>query len=145
MFVVDDALLLAILAGSTSASVARFVAAASQGEVFTTGSWYWRLSRALAHPGTGALSRALAALADNERRRTLDALEELPEEIGLLSLRRLIPVMAVVPGNVNLLTAEAVAAATVLGATIAVTTQSGMLDRAAVAAGVTVEMVNVAG
>ena len=41
-----------------------FLEAASRGEVFTTGSWYWRLSRALAQPGQGALSRALAGLED---------------------------------------------------------------------------------
>jgi hypothetical protein len=39
-------------------------------------------------------------------------------------MRRLVPVMAALPGQLNLLTAEAVAAAVVLGARIAVSTAS---------------------
>ena len=43
MLIVDDALLLAVLAGVADAELNAEV---DQGELFTTGSWYWRLGRA---------------------------------------------------------------------------------------------------
>ena len=69
------------------------------------------MARVLARPGRGALSRALASSSEDERRRVGHALDQLPAGIGLLSMRRLVPVMAALPGQLNLLTAEAVAAA----------------------------------
>jgi hypothetical protein len=59
------------------------------------------------------------------------ALDQLPAGNGLLSMRRLVPVTAALPGQLNLLTAEAVAAAVVLGARIAVSTASPLLGTAA--------------
>jgi hypothetical protein len=141
MVVVDDALLLAVLAERIPPTTPELAAAVAAGEVFTTGSWYWRLSRALAHPSPGALSRVLVALSEREQRQARDGLEELPEEIGLLSLRRLVPVMRALPGQLNLLTAEAVAAASVLQAPLMVTTDSSLLNAAAEASGVTVNLV----
>ncbi len=141
MIVVDDALLLAVVAERSAGSVAQFTDAAGRGEVFTTGSWYWRLTRAMARPGRGVLSRTLGAMSEHERSRVAGVLVELPAEIGLLSLRRLVPVMAALSGQFNLLTAEAVAAAVVLGGNIAVTTESPLLDRAAATAGVAVEVI----
>jgi hypothetical protein len=47
------------------------------------------------------------------------------------TMRRLVPVMAALPGQLNLLTAEAVGAAVVLGARIAVSTASPLLTAAA--------------
>jgi hypothetical protein len=138
MVVVDDALLLAVLAERIPASVPSLVDAAANGEVFTTGSWYWRLSRAVSRPSPGALSSALAGLPEDEQRRARSALEALPEEIGLLSFRRLVPVMAALPGQLNLLTAEAVAAASVLGASLVVSTDSPLLNAAAQASWVAV-------
>ncbi len=67
-------------------------------------------------------------------------MERLAEGIGLLSLRWLVPVMSALPGQLNLLTAEAVASAIVLDGTTAVTTESELLARAAEAAGVVVEV-----
>lgn len=142
MVIVDDALLLAILAEQEGVAQALLITAAEAGEVFTTGSWYWRLARALARPGQGALSRALAASSEDEQRRVQNALDQLPAEIGLLSMRRLVPVMAALPGQLNLLTAEAVAAAVVLGARIAVSTASPLLTAAADSVGVTVDVVD---
>jgi len=143
--VIDDALLLAVLADHQADRVDALGVAASGGELFTTGSWYWRLAGALARPGTGALSRALAAMSEQERRNVEATLGDLPAGIGLLSLRRLVPVMRVLPGQLNLLTAEAVAAAVVLGAGIVVSTQSPLLSRAAATAGVAVEVVSLDG
>ncbi len=145
MIVIDDALLLAVLADHHGDRVDALGVAASGAEVFTTGSWYWRLARALARPGTGALSRALAATSEQERRHIEAALGDLPAGIGILSLRRLVPVMRALPGQLNLLTAEAVAAAVVLGGGIVVSTQSPLLARAAATAGVAVEVVSLDG
>ncbi len=142
MIVVDDALLLAILAEQRGAAEALLITAAEAGEVFTTGSWFWRLARVVARPGQGALSRALAASSEDEQRRVHDALDQLPAEIGLLSMRRLVPVMAALPGQLNLLTAEAVAAAVVLGARIAVSTESPLVTTAAASVGVSVDVVD---
>ena len=144
MVVVDDALLLAVLTGQSFGPLAPLMAEAARGELFTTGSWYWRLARALANPGTGALSRVLVTMSDEEQRQAETALRELPDEIGLLSLRRLVPVMRALPGQLNLLTAEAVAAAVVLNARIVVTTDSPLLAQAARSAGVTVEVITLA-
>ena len=71
----------------------------------------------------------------------LGAIDRLPDQVGLLSLRRLVPIMTVLSattGRLNLLTAEAVAAAVVLDATIVVTTESALLTRSCAAAGVQV-------
>ncbi len=76
----------------------------------------------------------------DERERSRRSLEVLPAEIGLLSLRHLVPVMAALPGNLNLSSAEAVAAPRVLGATIWVTTRSPLLEETAAAVGVPVEL-----
>lgn len=59
MLVVDDSLLLLVLAGVGGTQITEAVLAS---EVFTTGSWYWRLARAIRDPrSTGALTRAFAA------------------------------------------------------------------------------------
>ena len=142
MIVVDDALLLAILAEQQGTAGALLITAAEAGEVFTTGSWFWRLARVVARPGQGALSRALAASSEDEQRRVQNALDQLPPEIGLLSLRRLVPVMAALPGQLNLITAEAVAAAVVLGARIVVSTASPLLAATANSVGVSVDVVD---
>jgi hypothetical protein len=139
--IVNDALLLALLAEQEGISGALLITGAEDGEVFTTGAWYWRLARVLARPGRGALSRALTASSENEQRGVHRALDQLPAEIGLLSMRRLVPVMAALPGQLNLLTAEAVAAAVVLGARIAVSTASPLLAAAASSVDVSVDVV----
>lgn len=138
MLVIDDALLLAVLADRVPTPLAYVSSAAASGELFTTGCWFWRLGRALARPSTGALSRAMAALAEAEQVHLKRALEELPEQVGLLGLRRLVPIMSALPGQVNLLTAEAVAAAALLGAEIVVSTESDLLDATARMVGVAV-------
>jgi hypothetical protein len=51
--IVDDALLLALLAQQEGASEALLITGVEDGEVFTTGAWYWRLARVLARPGRG--------------------------------------------------------------------------------------------
>lgn len=91
------------------------------------------------------MSAYLTSLGEEERLSVLAAVDNLPEGIGVLSLRRLVPVMAAIPGQLNLLTAEALASAVVLDASLAVTTDSALLSGAASIANVTVEVVQLRG
>ena len=130
MVLVDDALLFAVLAEIGPSDLQE---ALDQGDVFTTGSWYWRLGRALHDAGSaGALSRAMDDLTFDQQTRVLSSVQRLPPQVGLLSLRDLVPVMATlqVERRLNLLTAEAVAIAVVLDASNVVTTRSALLSDA---------------
>lgn len=141
MIVVDDALLLGALAGSAPRP-------ALASDVATTGSWYWRLTRAvLDDRSTGSLSRDFDRLPAEDQQRVREGLLSLPNEIGLLSFRRLVPIMAALDSvrRLNLLTAEAVAAAVVLDADIAVTTRSPLLDDAYERLGIQVSRINLSG
>ena len=144
MLVVDDVVLLAVVAERVPAHLDFVRHASDDGTIATTGCWYWRLGRALAHPSGGALSRAIAALGDDERAAAARALASLPDHVELLSLRRLVPVMSALPGQLNMLTAEAVAAAAVLDADLVVTTHSELLVGTAQHAGVAVRQVAIA-
>lgn len=128
--VVDDRLLLAVLAGVAPREIAL---AAQTGDVFTTGSWYYRLGRAANDPSMqGVLSKAVFALPAARQARVLGAIDKLPGEIGLLSLRRLVPVIAdFEPAlHLNLLAAEAAASAYVLKARVVVTAETPLLAKA---------------
>lgn len=130
MIVVDDHLLLAILVGRASATVPPFTEA---DEVFTTGSWYYRLARAVHDPAfSGALSRRVAALDPEIRGDVIASLDELPAEVGVLSPRVLVPVMAELSGigRFNHLHAEALATALVLPAGLRVAVASEVLRSA---------------
>lgn len=127
MIVIDDQLLLAVLSDTAPDDI---TAAVARGEVFTTGSWYYRLGRAVtAGTGTGALSGRFQALDDSLRQRVLASLEDLPDQIGLLSLRTVVPVMQAlaVTRPLNFLNAEALGAALLLDASIAVTVDAPLL------------------
>lgn len=127
VLVIDDALLLTVLAGTASPELRN---AMKRSELFTTGSWYYRLGRA-GHDRTltGALSSAIGALPPDRRARVQTGLEALPQEVGLLGMRRLVPVMRRldVGRRLNFLTAEAVAAAVILRGALRVTTESRLL------------------
>ena len=107
----------------------------SQGpeQLFTTSTWYYRLARA-AHDPTfaGALSRRLEGLTDAPRAEVLDMLDALPDQIGLLSPRTLVPVMAKLSESVRLnhLGAEAVALAILVDASLLVVASSVILEGA---------------
>jgi len=141
LIVVDDRLLLDVVVESATPAVEPYLQAVERRELHTTGYWYWRLARAIAHPIGGSLSGPFAGMAEEDRRLVVAAMASLPDSIGILNLRRLVPVMAALPGQLNILTAEAVATAIVLDASVAVVASSAMLDRAAAAAGVPVEVV----
>jgi hypothetical protein len=141
ILVVDDALLLSVLGGGATGEIGE---ALERGDVFTTGSWYYRLARAV-HDWTfvGALSSAVDLLSAEQQARVADALDVLPQQVGLLDMRRLVPIMRRLPGRrLNFLTAEAVAAALALDAAIRVTTESRLLRDACQALAVDVRVVS---
>jgi hypothetical protein len=86
--------------------------------VATTCSWWWRLSAALAGTRGGAITRHFAAVEPAAHSALEQTVARLPERILILDLRDLIPAMALLSAehDLNLLAAEAVAAAEVLGA-----------------------------
>jgi hypothetical protein len=90
--------------------------------VFTTGCWYLRLCQAVVRGSGGALSRPLLSLPAGRREVAIRAVLELPERIELLGWREVAPVMAsqlAGPGSgLNLLSREALAAATILDAEV---------------------------
>ncbi len=128
--VIDDALLLAVMAGVMPTEL---VSVHRAGDLFTTASWYYRLSRAVHDRGfTGALSSALASLEPSRRSLVLAGIDALPDEVGMADLRVLVPVMTRldVGRRLNFLTAEAVATAVTLDGAIWVTTSSVLMTDA---------------
>jgi hypothetical protein len=128
--VVDDATLLAVLAGQSGPTLQ---AAADNGELLTTSSWYYRLNRALHDPVShGHLSRMAEDLPEGARTALFRVIEDLPPEIGLLHPRQLVPVMASLrlSKSVNFLAAEALGAALFTDAGIRVSAESPGLSRA---------------
>ena len=114
--------------------------------VYTTGYWYVRLCQAVlgASERTGALSQPFASQAPVMRERAIRRLLELPDEIGLVSLRTLGPLIA---GHrrrhrLNALGSEALAAAAYLGADVFLSVPSPRLEDALRAEGFHVEVVD---
>ncbi len=114
---IDDHLLLQVLLGNEPASLRPNGAAIS-----TTGLWYHRLCRALADQSiTGSLSRSLGNVDSRIASAAVRAVVELPDTVGLVSLRSLgWPMASLIAGGVrlNLLSVEALAAAEMLDAEI---------------------------
>jgi len=141
VIVVDDHTLLAVLARSAGADL---LSQADGGEVFTTGSWYYRLARAVRdRQFSGSLSRRLASLSADVRRDVLGSLGSLPDEIGLQSPRILVPVMASLSADIrrlNHLNAEALASALILPAGLQVVVASDVLRSACSALGITLDV-----
>lgn len=109
MILVDDHLIAHHLAGGRLETPA---------VVATTCSWWWRLSAALAATRGGAISAHFAEVEPVVRSALLRTVARLPERIEILDLRLLIPAMALLSAehDLNLLAAEAIVAAEVLGA-----------------------------
>lgn len=103
-------------------------------EIFTTGYWYLRLCQAAlgAADRSGVLSRPFAPLPKDMRMRALGRVAELPAELGLLSLRALAPVIARHrrTHDLNVLSSEALAAATELEARVLLSVSSPRLEAA---------------
>lgn len=120
-------MLLDLLAGTGSRELGD---ALDNGAVFTTGCWYYRLSRAVrTGSGTGSLSGRLGVLEPSQRDRALAGLQELPSTIGLLGYRTLVPLMTAlrVRRPLNMLNADALAVALIIDGGIRVKTRSELL------------------
>jgi len=113
--------------------------------IFTTGYWYVRLCQAVLGAATrpGVLSTPFMALTDARRDQALATLTELPDEIGLLSLRTLGPTIGRLrlDHQLNILSLEALAAAIHLQATVVLSTRSPRLEEALAAEGRHFELV----
>jgi hypothetical protein len=79
----------------------------------------------------------------DQQAKVIGSVQRLPPQVGLLSLRELVPVMAAlqVGRQLNLLTAEAVAVAVVLDASIVVTVDSPLLSDSCARLGIEVRVV----
>lgn len=113
--------------------------------IFTTGYWYVRLCQAVLGAATrpGVLPTPFMALTDARRDQALATLTELPDEIGLLSLRTLGPTIGRLrlDHQLNILSLEALAAAIHLQATVVLSTRSPRLEEALRAEGRPLELV----
>jgi hypothetical protein len=115
--------------------------------IATTGLWYHRLCRALADTAViGALSRRLGDLDDAVAAVVLGAVIELPETIGLVSLKTLgwpMGELVHAGARLNLLALEALAAAIHLSADVCLAEgdQNDPLRAAATTFGVSVRTV----
>jgi hypothetical protein len=124
---IDDQLLGQVLRGKVPKALA-------SKQLYTTGHWYVRLCQAVlgAHDRSGKLSGPFSELPSDLRYSAVNALLELPEEIGLLSLRALGPEIAQLRHNhrLNILSIEALAAASHLHAQVFLSVPSPMLEEA---------------
>jgi hypothetical protein len=102
--------------------------------LYTTGYWYVRLCQAVltAQDRTGSLSRPFAELPAPLRDRAIRTVLELPDEIGIVSLRELGPSIARLRQDhqLNILTIEALAAAVHLDAPVYISAPSPLLANA---------------
>ena len=125
--VIDDHLLLDHLVGRLSGWVGEQL---QEQATYTTASWYYRVANAAAHgSGTGSLSGRIASLPNDEKRVFASKLASLPDSIGLIGPRTLVPIMAAVhaPRRLNFLAAEALAVAVAVEASILVRIDSPLL------------------
>ncbi len=103
-------------------------------DLFTTGYWYVRLCQAVlnADERTGVLSGPFADLSTTLLRKARAALLELPDSIGLMSFRELAPTIAQLRAQhqLNILSIEALAAATRLDAQVYLSASSPLLEQA---------------
>jgi hypothetical protein len=102
--------------------------------LYTTGYWYVRLCQAVltAQDRMGVLSRPFAELPSPLRDRAIKTVLELPDEIGVISLRELGPSIASLRNDhqLNILTIEALAAAIHLDAHVYISAPSPLLESA---------------
>lgn len=124
---IDDQLLGHVLRGRTPRPLAAK-------ELYTTGYWYVRLCQAVlsADERAGVLSRPFAELPPELRDKAMNAVLELPERIGMVSLRELAPTIAQLRPHhqLNILGIEALAAATRLRAQVFLSAPSPLLEAA---------------
>ena len=135
---VDDRLLVALLIGER--------VKLPKGSLWTTGIWYYRACRAAISGGSGQLSGPFAGLPTADQATALQAMLHLPDHINIPDPRLVVPEMAAIHQRhpqLNLLNLEAVSAARVLNATIALSpaSASGLLPAILTAESVTQKLV----
>lgn len=100
--------------------------------IYTTGYFYVRLCQAVLGSGgaLGVLSAPFGSLSGELHARAMRSLLELPEEIGLVSLRELAPVIGQLRArhDLNILGMEVLAAAVYLPADVYLSAQSPRLE-----------------
>lgn len=137
--VIDDQLLGSVLR-KTPPRVLRRV------DVFTTGHWYVRLCQAVlgAAERPGVLAGPFADLPSDLQERAIAALIGLPDEVGLVGLRELGPVIGQLRRRhaLNVLGMEALAAASYLGADVYLSAPSPRLQGALEEEGRSARIVN---
>jgi hypothetical protein len=103
-------------------------------DVYTTGYWYVRLCQAVlgASDRRGVLSTPFTSLPPAPRERATRALLELPEKVGLVSLRTLAPLIGQLrqKHDLNILGMEVLAASIHLGADVYLSAPSPRLQAA---------------
>ena len=131
MILVDDHLLATHLTGDLAPS-------AGPVEMATTCAWWWRLAAALTGGRRGSLARHFGTALDADST-PVEIVHRVPERVTVLDLRDLIPSMSRVAARyrLNLLAAEALVAADVLGADIVVGQDTPRLREAARVRGIT--------
>lgn len=140
--VIDDHLLLDHLVGRLTGWTAEQVRGSA---AYTTATWYYRVANAAVRgSGTGSLSGRIAALPDDEQAALRSKITALPDSIGLVGPRTLVPIMAALrtPRRLNYLSAEALALAVVAEASIAVRTDGPLLRDACTTMGVEYRVVD---
>ncbi len=124
---IDDQALGRVLRGTVPGPLRRF-------DLATTGYWYVRLCQAVlrATARAGVLSAPFTGLPPAMRDRAVEAVLELPEAVGLVSLRDLAPAIGRLRTRhaLNILGLEAVAAADRLDAVVFLSTPSPRLEAA---------------
>jgi hypothetical protein len=103
------------------------------GRFATTCGWWWRLTSAFAGSRRGALTGRLQDLDERIVRMVLQTVRSLPDHFEIVDLRLLIPAMGALAEDhrVDLLAAEAVAAAAYLDTSIEVETDVPQIRDAA--------------
>lgn len=140
--VIDDHLLLDLLSESAGGWLAQAV---SQSTVYTTASWYYRVASAAEHgSGRGSLSGRIGVIAEPDGGALRGRIAALPDEIGLVGPRTLVPLMARLrtPRRLNYLSAEALALAVLTDAAVAVRVDSPPLREACEALQVTYRVID---
>jgi hypothetical protein len=122
--VIDDQLVLSLILGR---------AVRAEGDLLTTYTWWWRLGAAIRRRDGGALSGPTLGLSDLERAALVDTVDALPTRIQVPDPRALYPLAADIAAahSLNLLSAEAVAAAVVFEAEIVVAADNPSVRRVA--------------
>ncbi len=113
-------------------------------DLFTTGYWYVRLCQAVLAGRTtsGVLSGAFVSLPEGLRIRATAAVMQLPDAIGLVSLRELAPLMGGLrqDHSLNVLGMEALASAKYLHADVFLHTESPRLQAALAREGLSAQL-----